>query len=84
MKYNPMSTAPKNGVIIRLLVEFTEHPLEDTDAGVWTIGTNSADDNGIDEWQFAGWCWSHDHFTQGEGEPIGWLPMITENTSEQD
>ena len=43
-----------------------------------TIGACN-DDNVPDDqragWQFAGWCWSHDHFTEGKGTPVGWLPM---------
>ena len=45
----------------------------------WTIGANNDDEVGEDErvgWQFAGWCWTHDHFTEGRGTPVGWLPML--------
>lgn len=74
----PIETAPKDGTFIRLLVKFTEHPLEDADENtpVWTIGFNN-EDNTLErpDWHFAGWCWSHDHFTEGAGTPIGWLPF---------
>lgn len=72
-----METAPKDATVIRLLVQFTEHPFDDdtTNAQV-TIGTNHLVNTGIDEWLFAGWCWTHDRFTQGEGTPIGWLPLL--------
>ena len=74
----PMATAPKDGTMIRLLVDYTDGgaPLEDDHPRAWTIGFNSLDDTGEDEWKFAGWCWTHDHFTQGSGTPVGWLPWL--------
>ena len=75
----PMETAPRDGTMIRLLVDFTEHATEDTPEPAWTIGANNDANVGDDEregWKFAGWCWTHDHFTQGEGTPVGWLPML--------
>jgi len=71
----PMDTAPRDGTMLRLLVRFTEHATDDAEEA-WTIGSNSFDANGEDVWQFAGWCWMHDHFTEGKGTPIGWLPML--------
>jgi hypothetical protein len=71
----PMDTAPHDGSMLRLLVQFEEHATEDTTEPAWTIGAYS---EGADGWQFAGWCWSHDHFTEGKGTPVGWLPMLDE------
>jgi len=74
----PMDTAPKDGTIVRLLVRFTDGAFEDVAPGeaTWTIGQNGADHHPEDdEWLFAGWNWEQDCFTQGEGEPIGWLPL---------
>ncbi|HEY1028383.1 MAG TPA: hypothetical protein VGE28_12260 [Pseudomonas sp.] len=76
-RWRDMATAPRDGTMVRLLVDFTEHATEDADQAP-TIGANNFDNDGEDRWQFAGWCWSHDHFTQGQGEPIGWLPMLDE------
>ena len=73
----PMETAPRDGTIIRLLVEFENNSLEDDVKPVWTIGENSFNNTQIDEWRFAGWNWCHDHFTQGEGKPVAWLPMLS-------
>lgn len=73
--WRDMATAPRDGTLVRLLVEFTEHATEDADQAP-TIGTNNFENDGEDSWRFAGWCWSHDHFIEGKGEPIGWLPMI--------
>ncbi|QIO88859.1 hypothetical protein G9274_002544 [Stenotrophomonas rhizophila] len=75
----PMDTAPRDGTLVRLLVDFDENAIEDSIGATWTIGACS-DDN-VSEgarigWQFAGWCWTHDHFTQGTGTPVGWLPLI--------
>lgn len=71
----PMDTAPRDGTMVRLLVNFTDHATEDTAGPAWTIGAYPSD-NESGGWQFAGWCWTHDHFTEGEGTPIGWLPML--------
>lgn len=73
----PMDTAPRDGTMLRLLVQFDDHSTDDTDGPAWTIGYCSKphpDDD--DNWQFAGWCWDHDHFTEGKGTPVGWLPLI--------
>lgn len=76
-KWRDMATAPRDGTLVRLLVEFTEHATEDSDAMPSpTIGANSFDHTGEDVWQFAGWSWEQDCFTQGAGEPVGWLPML--------
>lgn len=78
----PMEVAPKDGRMLRLLVEYNPDgddaaPLDDdhwNEPG-WTIGFNTLGDTGDDEWHIAGWCWSHDHFTEGKGTPIAWLPF---------
>jgi hypothetical protein len=77
-----MDTAPRDGTMLRLLVQFEDHATEDTDAPAWTIGANSFDDTGEDLWQFAGWCWTYDHFTEGKGTPVGWLPLIDSQQKE--
>ncbi len=74
-----MDTAPRDGTMVRLLVQFEENATEDTAEPAWTIGACNDDNVGEDErvgWQFAGWCWTHDYFTEGKGTPVGWLPMI--------
>lgn len=74
----PLSYAPRNGTILRLLVDYSddgEHALHDTADTAWTIGHNNFDNDGEDVWLFAGWCWSHDHYTQGAGKVVGWLPF---------
>lgn len=71
-----IETAPRDGTMVRLLVSFTEHATEDSPDPSWTIGANNFDHDGEDRWLFAGWCWTHDHFTQGQGTPVGWLPML--------
>ncbi len=79
-----METAPRDGTMIHLLVQFEENATEDTAEPAWTIGACNDDNVGDDErvgWQFAGWCWTHDHFTEGKGTPVGWLPMIDSNVS---
>lgn len=83
MTPRPMETAPRDGTMVRLLVQFDEHATEDIEGPAWTIGANNFDnegDEGQDRWKFAGWCWSHDHFTEGKGTPIGWLPLVGNDT----
>jgi hypothetical protein len=80
----PMESAPRDGTMLRLLVDFTDHATEDTIGPSWTIGANSFDDTGEDLWQFAGWCWTHDHFTEGKGKPVGWLPLIDSREGRSD
>ena len=75
----PMDAAPRDGTLVRLLVDFDENAIEDSISATWTIG--ACNDDNVSEgerigWQFAGWCWTHDHFTEGTGTPVGWLPLI--------
>ncbi|MBH1555834.1 hypothetical protein I5U56_06570 [Stenotrophomonas maltophilia] len=77
----PIDTAPTDGTLVRLLVDFNSNATEDTAGPAWTIGSNNDSNVMADErvgWQFAGWCWTHDHFTEGEGTPVGWLPLVGE------
>lgn len=79
LRPHAMDTAPRDGTMVRLLVLFEEHATEDTAEPAWTIGACNDDNVGEDErigWHFAGWCWTHDHFTEGKGAPVGWLPLI--------
>ncbi len=74
-----MSGAPRDGTLLLLLVEYdpddiNSHAVEDA-LIARTIGFNNFDNDGDDVWQIAGYCWSHDHFTEGHGKPIGWLPI---------
>ena len=74
---NPIETAPKDGTMLRLLVDYTdegENPLED-EHQAWTIGFNQLSDTEEDVWEFAGWSWEQDCFTAGVGKVIGWLPF---------
>lgn len=75
MDWQPIATAPKDGTLILLRVQFDEHATEDTDGPAPTIGANNRDNDGEDRWLFAGWCWSHDHFTEGSGTPVSWQPI---------
>lgn len=75
----PLDTAPKDGTLICLLVNFDDHATEDGPGPHPTIGSNTSEnDEGPDEWQFAGWNWEHDRYTQGVGTPVGWLPMAAQ------
>lgn len=69
------STAPKDGRLLRLLVAFTDNNIEDTPDPQETIGHNSFKNTGVDTWSFAGWNWTHDVYSEGHGEVLGWLPM---------
>ncbi|MCG8506206.1 MAG: hypothetical protein MI755_16500 [Sphingomonadales bacterium] len=75
-----MASAPRDATPVLLLMSGGDHRIEDTSDGLWrTIGHNN-DDNVYEHeregWQVAGWCWSHDHYTESRGaEPIAWAPM---------
>ncbi len=87
LAWRGIATAPKDGTLIMLCIAFEddrEHPLDDTRAPSRTIGFNNFKNDGLDVWKFAGWCWSHDHFTEGEGTPCGWLPMPPELSQSND
>jgi hypothetical protein len=75
----PMETWDKRDEAVLLLVDYTdgEHALDDATIAI-TIGHNNDHNVGEGEgqgWQFAGWCWTHDHYVQGKGKPIGWAPL---------
>ena len=77
----PMELAPKDGTMLRLLVDYSGEDgfgaLEDAETA-WTIGFNQLLDTGDDVWEFAGWDWCGDYFTQGGGKVLGWLPFHRE------
>ena len=77
----PIDTAPNDGTLILLLCidpegSIGQSAMPTEDGELWrTIGNAAPDnDDGI-EWQMAGWCSSHDHFTEGRGQPTHWLPL---------
>lgn len=70
-----IETAPKDGTLLRLLVDFERHATEDSAGPTPTIGANGCLNDGEDVWKFAGWDWGCDCFTEGEGVPVGWLPL---------
>lgn len=79
--WHDMVQAPKDGTMLRLLVQpgLAEDdgwtPFADSSEPYVTVGFNALSDTGEDEWQFAGWDWSHDCFTDGAGTVIGWQPF---------
>ncbi|WP_218567627.1 hypothetical protein [Pseudomonas sp. AOB-7] len=77
----PMESAPKDGRLVRLLVSFEENAIDDGDEPFATIGQNNFQNDQVDRWQFVGWNWTHDEFTDGLGTPLGWLPMLDEQSA---
>jgi len=72
-----MSQAPRDNTLLLLIVEYQDHdghPLEDKHYSR-TIGSNNFHHDGNDEWQFAGWSWKQDCFTEGAGTPVAWMPL---------
>jgi len=76
--WQPIRSAKKDGTLYLLLVyyggEDEAFPLEDADFAR-TIGFNNFEYDGEDRWQFAGWCWSHDHFTEGRGRAVAFTEI---------
>ena len=77
--WRAMDSAPKDGTMVRLLVDYSSedacNPLEDAKLAQ-TIGANTDNNTGDAQgWLIAGWSWEQDCFTQGKGNPIGWLPF---------
>lgn len=75
----PMAAWDQRDEAVLLTVDYRDgdHAIDDAFIAL-TIGHNN--DHNVDEgegegWLFAGWCWSHDHYVQGKGKPIGWLPL---------
>ena len=83
--WQPIETAPKDGSILRLFIDYSVEDgcgaLEDAETA-WTIGFNQLVDTGDDVWEFAGWDWGGDCFTQGHGKVIGWLPFHSSSVPE--
>ena len=75
LRAEPIETAPKDGTLIWLLVDYSGeeagNPLDDA-LIAWTVGFNNLADTGDDEWQFAGWSWTQDCFCEGRGRVMGW------------
>ena len=77
--WQPIASAPRDGTLVLLLVaqhdaENSSMPTED-ELAYRTIGHNNHEHDGDDTWRFAGWCWSHDHYVEGRGNPTHWQPL---------
>lgn len=75
----PMEAWDERDETVLLLVDYSDgdHPLDDACIAI-TIGHNNNHNEGDGEgqgWRFAGWCWNHDHYVEGRGKPIGWMPI---------
>lgn len=79
---NPLSTAPKDGTFVWLLIELIQDDdcsigLLDDDTPSWTLGFNQFALSEINEWIVVGWDWCTDEFkdlreTSNSFKILGW------------
>jgi len=81
--FHPIEHYRKDGRLVLLKVRNGDHPTENAPWWV-TIGSNNYENDGIDEWSMAGWCWSHDHWTDGNGEILGFIEIGKPTTNAGD
>jgi hypothetical protein len=70
--WGPIKDAPRDGRLLILLVDNSDggedrvtNPLEDA-RYTRTIGHNSYEYDGLDEWKYAGWDWDLDTYADGK------------------
>ncbi len=79
VEWQKMGSAPKDGTMLRLLVNPDKEAFtafDDSLTPFETIGFNNLGNTEEDRWEFAGWDWSQDCFITGRGEVIGWAQML--------
>lgn len=74
MKLNPVETAPTDGTVLLLLVNFGCYPFNDDENTGVTIGfNNSSNTLEPDDWHIVGWNWDSDAFqTAIDAKVLGW------------
>lgn len=71
-QWQPIKTAPTDGRTLLLIVKAEENGTDD-EIYSRTIGFNNKNNDGVDKWLFAGWCWTSDLFSHGQGEALLWM-----------
>ncbi|HBG51939.1 MAG TPA: hypothetical protein DDW89_09055 [Gammaproteobacteria bacterium] len=70
-----MREAPRDGTMILLYVRQPRHAWDESGKPQLTLGCNMRDNYADDVWRMAGWDWRRDRICEGDGQPIGWLPL---------
>jgi len=78
VNWKPIEEYKKDGTLVILLVcngnNPNSHPLED-EVYSRTIGFNNYENDGEDEWHFAGWDWEQDVFREGHARVVKFFPL---------
>ena len=66
-EWRKVEVSDKDGSLKLIAVTDVEQHATEDEWTVRTIGHCNFENDEMDRWQMAGWCWAHDHFTEMQG-----------------